>query len=403
MFFRSWLNNRNVLDLSVPLLMSVVVVVLGKPDAITYTFAFFLFALLASLADCCKKSVALYSLFVVFLVGTVSIFTGFRDFGVGWDTDVYIRYYFYEAQNAHNIKEFMECFGDKGFLALSKLSSLCSSDAQSLLYFESLFIILFVCLGILELNKGSVQAKWSTVLFFWCFTFLNISLNLMRQYCAMSLLFWAFALLLNDKWRRAVAVIFVAYFFHSSAILFLLAFAYFYLSNWKDRKIRMWVTVVGLLCVLISVLFVFKLLPLLAGYGIISDIYANRYGANNNYKSENIFGLGIIAYIVVVYYAIYLMKIRKAISDKLAYICFTTHSLFLILRLAAFSVNYLSRMSAYYYYFDMLCICILLNLRQLPKWIRYSLYFLTVFLWYRSYISGNAGFTYPYHSAILGI
>lgn len=403
MVARSLLNKENAWELGFSLCMSAAVVLLGKPNAVAYTIAFFFFVVVACLIDCCKSSRILYSGLLVLMVGSIAAFTGFRDFGVGWDTNLYINYYFTEAQNIHGITDFLQGFGDKGFLALAKLSTLFSTDAQSLLFFESLFVILFFCLGIREFNKPFVRVRWSTIIFFWSFTFLNISLNLMRQYCAMSLLFWSFSLLLNDKWKKSLVVFVVAYFFHSSAFLCSLLFLYYYLSGIESKKIRMSVTMVSLLVSLFAVIFLFKTLPFLANFGFVSDVYVDRYGANNSFKSENVFGLGIIAYIVVVYYAIYLMKKKKAINEKMAYIAFVVHSLFFILRLSTFSVNYLVRMSSYYYYFEILLVCALLNVRQTPRWIRFLLYFLTVFLWYRSYIASPSGATYPYHSSILGI
>lgn len=60
-------------------------------------------------------------------------FSGFRDFGVGIDTTVYINSFFESAQMLTSLKDFASFESDKGFLALAFLASSFSNDSQSLL------------------------------------------------------------------------------------------------------------------------------------------------------------------------------------------------------------------------------------------------------------------------------
>ena len=141
----------------------------------------------------------------------------------------------------------------------------------------------------------------------------------------------------------------------------------------------------------------------MSNVGLVSEILTDRYGSQNEYGSANIFGIGILTFMVLVFWAIGYLKQNKSITEREAYLAYTVHSLFIILRMSAFSVNYLSRISHYYYYFDILMISMLLSNSNISKPIKYGIYLCVCYLWYSNYILGGAGETFPYHSKILGL
>ncbi len=65
------------------------------------------------------------------LIATNVVFSGFRDFGIGRDTNIYIDRFFSSAQSLKGIKDFMAFEEDKGYLVLAYISTLFSNESQS--------------------------------------------------------------------------------------------------------------------------------------------------------------------------------------------------------------------------------------------------------------------------------
>ena len=385
------------------ILISVSLLFLGEPEALIYTTIFFFFFLVIAGADKYKRKSIPYYISILFCITLLTVIIGLRDFGIGTDTDVYIKPFFYNTKWIHNISDFISTDGDLGFVLLAFISKSFSDDPQSLLVITELWICLFTFAGIHEINSKYKRVEWTTFLLLWLFTFLNASMNLMRQYCAMAMLLLAFAFLLNNKWKKAIVLQVLSYFFHSSAIIFVPIFGILYLSKWENRKRRNLYTAILLLFALLLITQIFIVLPFLANIGIISNLYADRYGIDSDYSSTNIFGVGIITLYVLGYLLIFKSVKEGILKENEAYIAFCIHTLFFILRLLAFYVGYLSRLSAYYYYIDIFMISIILSHNRIPLWLKCGYYICILYLWYKEYILMPGGYTYPFKSTILGI
>lgn len=90
-----------------------------------YIIVFILNLLLSYIAEKCYDSkYKLQSvLFLILLVGVNTIFSGFRDFGIGIDTTVYIDPVFTIAHSI-NLRDFLAFEGDRGFLLLAYIANL---------------------------------------------------------------------------------------------------------------------------------------------------------------------------------------------------------------------------------------------------------------------------------------
>ena len=190
---------------------------------------------------------------------------------------------------------------------------------------------------------------------------------------------------------------------HSSSIIALPLLGIYYLSSFPDKRKRNLITILLLIGLLFAIGSVFMLLPIFAHLGIISEIYADRYGANSEFSSVYIFGPGFIAKSVIIYLLIYYNKKKGTLNDKMAYLSYTIHSTAIILRLTALYVIYLSRISMYYDYIDIFLLAIILSNNKASKIYVYGICFCIIYLWYTSYIIGNSAETYPYKSQILNI
>jgi hypothetical protein len=260
----------------------------------------------------------------------------------------------------------------------------------------------FTFLAIVKLNEKKSIVCWSTFLFVWLFYFYNMSMNAMKQYCAMSILLIAFVYLLNNRWLKALLLIVPASFFHSTSVLVLLIFLLYFFSFIQNKKLRNLSMALLMSASLFFVAFIFKLLPILNNIGFVSDKYLARYGSNIEFESANIFGPCFLVFWGGLLFLILHALKQKKISTRLAAVFIGVHMFCFIFRLAAFSVVYLARMSEYWFYFDFLILCILLNVGA-SKYIRFLLYLCIVYLWVKSYIWYPGAQTYPYISSILGI
>ena len=251
-----------------------------------YLFVFFINLFFSFFAEkCyCKKTIISF-LFLVLLVAFNVVFSGFRDFGVGTDTNVYIEYYFTQAQNLNSFIDFFNSELDKGFLLLAYLSSLFSDDPQSLLFFTALFIHVFIYLSFWQFRKvENVSFFLSTALF--CLLLYGHTLNAMRQFCAMAILFYAFSLFIQGKWKLYAILQIVAFFFHSSSVMFILLPVLWNISKMENSVKKNLYSLLVVLGIAVFSIAYFFMVSLLGDMSIISDTYTDRYGSSGTYLAS---------------------------------------------------------------------------------------------------------------------
>ena len=142
----------------------------GHINALVYVCFFALCMFLGSILDNANSD-ALKKIVFAFLVAVVAVFAGARNFGVGFDTNIYVMTYFDEAKTIHSLEDFLttKFFGDKGFLLLACVSRFFSDDPQSFLFFIALFICFFTFLAVAKVNKDGKSVGWFIFLFMWFF------------------------------------------------------------------------------------------------------------------------------------------------------------------------------------------------------------------------------------------
>ncbi len=166
-----------------------------------------------------NKYSAYMSLFLIVLVNT--FFIGLRDFGVGTDTLVYIDVYFDYARKIQNINDVFasDILFDKGYLVLALISSWMSDDSQALLVVTEFFITLFIVLGVIQYKK-TINFNFSTFFMLFWLIYQVQTINLMRQFCAVSLLFFAFSLFIQRKYVLYIFFYVILFFFYFLYIIF---------------------------------------------------------------------------------------------------------------------------------------------------------------------------------------
>ena len=351
------------------------------------------------------KLVSVLSLSILVLVNV--IFSGCRDFGVGIDTNVYIESYFKTAADLKSLKAFWNVEGfDKGFLLLAYVSNLFSDDAQSLLVVTSLFIQLFFYLALWQYKKVcNISIFVATLLF--CIIFYCHTLNLMRQFCAISLLAYAFSLYIQGNRKNYLLLQVLAYFFHSTSVFFVFVPLIWELSNMKnDKKKNIYALfiVIGLL-IFVSSFFYFA--SLLGAWSLLSEVYVDRYGATGEFQvgsqASGGTGLGIIfsfTYpIAFILYAKYVKSIDKKIFFFILMLCLCSS----ILQLLSYQVKFIDRIAFYLSFIMFAFLPKIFSSKKMNISIKAIVILLYISNWYRIYIIGHGGDIYPYTSILLNI
>ena len=361
-----------------------------------------LFAWFADMTFAKKKWACVAWLTVIVILNTV--FCGARDFGIGIDTTIYIDSYFTDAGFVHKFKDILWFEGDKGFLIFAMITHLFSNDSQSLLFSVALLIFVFQVWGCYR-YKRLIGLKIWIYMFFFCFVFFCHSINLMRQYCAMSLLFVGFSYFIDKKYIGYVILQVVAYFFHSSSIFFLVVPFIWLMSQMESVRTRNWLTVVGIiiLCMMLSSYFYF--VEIVGNLGIVAEKYSDVYGKGGKYVNEKEarFGIRAIAYQVYPLFIILLAWWLKVLKNKTLYLIFVLYVFTTLIFQIAYLVNYMGRLAHYsnMIYFAFLTIIYASKKMPWPALLVGGL--LLIDQWYGIFIRGIGGNVYPYTSKILGI
>lgn len=315
-----------------------------------YIIVFIINLFLAEIADRSYKKKKNLAIICFLLIGIFfTVFVGLRDFGVGYDTNVYIEPYFHHAEEIDNIKDFFTIENvDRGFLLLAYIAHLFSSDPQALLIVVELFIMIFTLLGLYNF-KSVYDIKLSTFFVFYWLILFFFSENFMRQYCAMSLLFYGFSLYLKEKKIVYIVLQVAAYFFHTSSLLFLIIPVYYYLSSLKNHK-RFLYSIFAIVVLLILAFSYYYFLALFGSYGILAEAYADRYselGVGSHNAGVQL-GFWSLAQILLQLFLIYEYRVVNNETSKIKYLSTILLVTVLIFeQLNAYNVN-LSRMALYF-------------------------------------------------------
>lgn len=347
------------------------------------------------------KLASVLSISILVLVNV--IFSGCRDFGIGIDTNVYIESYFNATADLQSLKSSWNVEGfDKGFLLLAYVSNLFSDDAQSLLVVTSLFIQVFFYLALWQYKKVcNISIFVATLLF--CIIFYCHTLNLMRQFCAISLLAFAFSLFIQGKWKMYIVLQILAFFFHSTSIIFLFVPIFLKMSKMENIKKRNVYSFIVIISLLLFVSFYFTALTMLGDFNIVSETYTDRYGQNSEFTNEAGFGLmnifNLLYPIAFVLYA----QLKKVADKRILYFILMLSMTVLILQLLGIQIMFMNRLPFYMSFIMFIYLPKIFSSSKMNMVVKVIVILLYMSNWYSVYIVHNGGDIYPYKSKILNV
>lgn len=362
--------------------------------------------LLSYIAEKCYERAKISSaLTILVLVLINTIFSGFRDFGIGVDTTVYIESSFMDVQSIRSVKDFLLLDGDKGFIFLAYIASIFSDDSQALLVAVALFIQIFFYLALWQYKKSNdISFFVATALF--CIVFFCHTLNLMRQFCAISVLAFAFSFYIQGKWKKYLLLQILAFFFHTSSIIFIFVPIFWNISRITDvkkRNIYFFLIILGLIC---FISFYFYFLTLLGDFSIISDTYVDRYGSSGEYSkkiSSTGTGLGNVVWfcypIAYICYAMY----KKVENKQYLFFLLLLSTSYSLLQLLSYQVRFMDRIAYYLSFIYFIFLSRIFTSKKMPLFVKSIMIYLYVVTWINLYIISEGGDILPYKSKILNI
>lgn len=305
--------------------------------------------LLAHLADrnfYSKKAVCWCWLSIIILINT--FFIGLRDYKVGIDTSVYIDLYFDYASSLSSVSEFLsnDMSYDQGFVVLAYLSSLFSSDSHSLMIFTELFIMVFLTMGLMGLKK-SIDFRLSCFFLLFWLLFNNETFNLMRQFCAMSLLFYGYSQFIQKRYMVYAIAQITAYFFHSSSVLFLLIPCFEYLSKQKG-KIKYYYAFTVFIGGIIMLFAYYAILFYIVDLGILKEVYFDRYGMGAVFTAdETNIGIRYTIQRVIPPFVFYVLYKKRLVTPQFMYMLLVLYVVYVLLDAMRFVMIYFFRLGYY--------------------------------------------------------
>ena len=364
-----------------------------------YITLFIVVLVLAKFADISEKPL----IGLLAIVFVLSFVLGLRDYGVGTDTLIYPQYYFEKAQllSIWELFDAMQEY-DIGYLLLAFIANIISDDQQSMLFVTEVFLISVTVFSIYRI-KRTLEFSYAVYFLLYCLAFLNPSLNLMRQTCSVSILLVGFTFLLENKWGKYFVAQIIAFFFHSSSVLFLVVPFFLFLYQTFSPKVRNIVTLLFFGSVIVAIISFYEYLQMLSAIGVISETYGDRYGETNNYSSENMYGVSYVSYIFLNYLLIWYSLKKKILSEQNQYLVLCIYTSSVVFFYTSTFITFLSRLSIYFDYIVVLYLAVLLCSKQIPIYIRTALVIVQCYMWFRLYVIAESSETIPFTSEILGI
>lgn len=190
-----------------------------------YFTTFFLSAFLLFIAEKNRKS---NKLIVVIALLIPIMLAGLRKIGIGTDTEVYVNVLYDAASSSSG---FIDYLGKKvyssfqikpvtnweiGYNLLVYVSTKITHSYQGVLFATHLLIITFVYQGLVKI-QGNFSRAWAMLVFY--FMFYSSSLNLMRQWIAISIIFYGFHFLQDKQPKKYLICVVLAMLFHNSSVI----------------------------------------------------------------------------------------------------------------------------------------------------------------------------------------
>lgn len=210
-----------------------------------YITMFILSAIFLGIADN-RKGIAAKGLTILGLALPICL-AGFRKIGIGTDTEVYANVLFDAANNSTSFLDYLSRYvytnfqyksvmnWEIGYNVLVYLATKVTGSIQGVFFLTHFVIVIFIYKG-LEEYKKEISVSYGMLVFY--FMFYGSSLNAMRQWIAIAIIFWGTHFLMKEQTRNFFITVIIALLFHNSSVIGLVLYViYIYMKQLGRKRI----------------------------------------------------------------------------------------------------------------------------------------------------------------------
>ena len=326
-------------------------------------------------------------IFSILAILIPAILAGLRDTSIGTDVEVYLTVAHKLAQNYNDFFEYCSIL-DLEFLYKAMVFFVTKIFGSINMV---MFIQHFIICTLFFIGAKNFKEKANPIITFSLFLLMyyNISLNIMRQFMAMSIVFYAYKFVKEEKFLKYLFYVLLATLFHSSAIISLVIYLLYKICKSKHKYLYSFF-VLGIL--ILAIVFYNPTLELLVKTGMINAKFM-RYSLDYSVADFNYVDTLIKLYTLFITF--FQLKKLKKDKDNFFYTLISVFDI-VILQISIFSPQ-IMRLSMYFGIIALVNVSrIITDSRQnkVPlTLVTYGIYLLYFVMYY---IIGGAGETYPY-------
>ncbi len=227
-----------------------------------------------------------------FLLLIFILIAGFR-YKVGGDSLSYFNYY--ETVSDWKHTSFLDLISGRFGFLWTVLATTCKSITEDFFMLQLLQSVI-VNISVFWFIKKYAKFRYTSVLIYFVFQYFYFNMEIMREAIAISFFLLSYPFFLKRSWLKYYAIVFIAFLFHSSAvILFLYPFLSMFKFNWRG---------IFLLSLFISgFLLLIIRQPNIMDYLLFTETIGNKYNIYKEYtRNWNAKIFTFIAFILIPYY-----------------------------------------------------------------------------------------------------
>jgi len=363
-----------------------------------YLGCFAISALFAYFASKTENKYRFYT-FSAISIAVVVLLAGLRDATVGIDTGNYLTKNLYwdgAIKSATFVDYFYEYiisdYGEPLFALIIGIIAQTTGDFNFFLIITHLMIITCVYIGAFRFKK---YARPELVLLVFYLFFFNHSLNVMRQYVAMALVFVFLPDLLEKKYIKFSIAVLVASLFHTSALVafgFLLLYIIIYAPIKIGTPLNRKIAVSALLAC--GVLGFYPLAKIAIKFGVINKRYMFLFESSKIEPAVIIIAIAVLGLAAAFYFRNKLKEMEYSDYFVMCSVCYA------ILLLLTFTVSSSKRIGLYFGMADLVTLGVIQKV-QTEKKMKILVYLgiigVALCYWVYVYALRNASGTLPYN------
>lgn len=238
---------------------------------------------------------------------TLSLLAGMRSYKIGTDVEFYAKPIFNNAIMFGFFNHPALATKEIGYIFFNYLVSLISNSFSFYLFVLQFFILFFSYKGIKYINPKH------KVLIYIIFIFLyyNRSFNVIRQSMAMGLVLISLKYVFNKEPKKFIAIIFLAFLLHESALVFLIVYPLYKILNSSSKNTKYLIVLFFIVSILLLIFFD-KILLFLVDFKILPTRFI-KY--TTLYYNEEI-NLDLCDFLMDIFLIIIYFLFNKSIKKK---------------------------------------------------------------------------------------